>query len=140
MNTIEFAILDFLQTLRTPLLDGLMVFVSSLGDAGFLWIALAAVLLVRRKWRRAGAILAAALVIDLLVCNVAVKPLVARLRPCDINTAMEYLIERPLGWSFPAGPAASSLAAVAALPLGQVRAGPACAALAAAIAFSRQVG
>ena len=67
MNTIEFAILDFLQTLRTPLLDGLMVFVSSLGDAGFLWIALAAVLLVRRKWRRAGAILAAALVIDLLV-------------------------------------------------------------------------
>ncbi len=137
MNTIEFAILDFLQTLRTPLLDGLMVFVSSLGDAGFLWIALAAVLLVRRKWRRAGAILAAALVIDLLVCNVAVKPLVARLRPCDINTAMEYLIERPHGWSFPSGHTAASFASVAALYLGKVRAWPAFAALAAAIAFSR---
>ena len=49
MNTIEFAILDFLQTLRTPLLDGLMVFVSSLGDAGFLWIALAAAFSARRQ-------------------------------------------------------------------------------------------
>lgn len=117
----EFAILDWMQTLREPWLDSFMVFVSSLGNAGALWIVLAAVLLIWPKYRRVGAILALALVIDLLVCNVIIKPIVARPRPYDLNTAMEYLIARPHGWSFPSGHTAASFASVAALYWGRFR-------------------
>ena len=115
----EFAILDWIQTLRAPWLDSFMVFVSSLGNAGAVWIVLAAALLIWPKYRRVGVILALALVIDLLVCNVMIKPIVARPRPYDLNTAMDYLIARPHGWSFPSGHTAASFASAAALYLGR---------------------
>ena len=54
----EFMILDAIQTLRTPWLDGFMVFVSSLGNKGAVWIALAVVLLAFPKYRRLGAVVA----------------------------------------------------------------------------------
>lgn len=133
----EFAILDWIQTLRAPWLDGVMVFISSLGNAGAIWIILAAVLLIWPKYRRVGVILALALVIDLLVCNVMIKPIVARPRPYDLNTAMEYLIARPHGWSFPSGHTAASFASAAALYLGRFPYWAVFLVLAVLIAFSR---
>lgn len=65
----EFMILDAIQTLRTPWLDGVMVFVSSLGNSGAVWIVLAAVLLALPKYRRLGVVVACALALDLVVCN-----------------------------------------------------------------------
>ena len=117
----EFMILDAIQTLRTPWLDGFMVFVSSLGNKGAVWIALAVVLLAFPKYRRLGAVVACALVLDLVACNLVLKPLVARPRPCDINTALDYLIARPHGWSFPSGHTAASFAAASALWFGKSR-------------------
>ena len=133
----EFMILDAIQTLRTPWLDGFMVFVSSLGNKGAVWIALAVVLLAFPKYRRLGAVVACALVLDLVACNLVLKPLVARPRPCDINTALDYLIARPHGWSFPSGHTAASFAAASALWFGKSRLWIPCGILAALIAFSR---
>ena len=133
----EFMILDWIQTLRTPWLDGFMVFVSSLGNFGAVWIILAVVLLLLPKYRRVGALLACALLIDLVVCNVLLKPLVARPRPYDLNQMMEYLIDRPRGWSFPSGHTAASFAAATALLLGRSRLWIPCGILAVLIAFSR---
>ena len=59
----EFAILDWIQTLRAPWLDSVMVFISSLGNAGAIWIVLAIVLLFFRKTRRAGAAMLVAMLI-----------------------------------------------------------------------------
>ena len=134
---IEFAFLDALQTIRTDFLDGFMVFVSSLADKGAIWILLAVILIAMPKYRRVGIVLACGLVIDLLLCNLLIKPLVARPRPCDVNTVMEYLIERPHGWSFPSGHTAASFTAAAALFFAQCRLWVPCAVLAALIAFSR---
>lgn len=131
----EFMILDAIQTLRTPWLDGFMVFVSSLGNKGAVWIALAVVLLAFPKYRRLGAVVACALVLDLVACNLVLKPLVARPRPCDINTALDYLIARPHGWSFPSGHTAASFAAASALWFGKSRLWIPCGILAALIAF-----
>ena len=133
----EFMILDAIQTLRTPWLDGFMVFVSSLGNKGAVWIALAVVLLAFPKYRRLGAVVACALVLDLVACNLVLKPLVARPRPCDINTALDSLIARPHGWSFPSGHTAASFAAASALWFGKSRLWIPCGILAALIAFSR---
>ena len=78
---VELMLLTVLQGLRTQILDAGMLFFTHLGDAGFIWAALTAVLLVFRRTRR---VLAAALLVDAVLCNLILKPLVARIRPCDI--------------------------------------------------------
>lgn len=78
----ELTFLQFLQSLHSPMLDGSMCFITRLGDSGILWVTLTAVLLVFRKTRRVGCVLAAALLIDAVLCNLLLKPLVARVRPC----------------------------------------------------------
>ena len=88
----EIQILDWLQKLHTPVLDKIMCLITRLGDAGILWILLAAVLLLIPKTRKSGLILAGALVVDALLCNVILKPLVARIRPYDVNTAVQLLV------------------------------------------------
>ena len=51
----ELQFLDWLQTLQTPILNEIMKAVTHLGDAGALWIILAAVLLAFPKTRKSGA-------------------------------------------------------------------------------------
>ena len=112
----ELAILDWIQAfLRREWLDPLMVFVSSLCAHGEIWIVLAAVLQCFRKTRRAGAAVAAALILDLVVCNGLLKPLFGRVRPCVVNPAVELLVACPSDASFPSGHTAASFAAVGAL-------------------------
>jgi len=65
----ELQFLDWLQTLQTTILNEIMKAVTHLGDAGALWIILAAVLLAFPKTRKSGAIVAAALIVDLVLCN-----------------------------------------------------------------------
>ena len=50
----ELQFLDWLQTLQTTILNEIMKAVTHLGDAGALWIILAAVLLAFPKTRKAG--------------------------------------------------------------------------------------
>lgn len=88
---------------------------------GLIGILLAAVLLLRRKTRKTGEILAAALVVDVLLCNGLLKHLFHRVRPCDVNTAVSLLVSRPTDYSFPSGHTAASFAAVAALYLAGAR-------------------
>ena len=42
----EIEVLDALQNIHTPWLDKIMVAITSLGNAGILWIVMAAVLLI----------------------------------------------------------------------------------------------
>ena len=93
----EIRILDFIQGMRTPLGDWFMPLVSSLGNTGIIWIVLALVLLAVPKTRKAGAVLAAALSWDVVLCDGILKHLFARVRPCDINTSIQLLISRPYG-------------------------------------------
>ncbi len=134
----ELRFLDFLQTIHTPLLDKILAFITSLGNAGIIWIALAVVLLILPKTRKTGIIVAAALLMDLVLCNLILKNLVARVRPYDINTAIAILIKKPLDFSFPSGHTAASFAAMTALFLAKMKkAWIAALILAVLIAFSR---
>ena len=82
--------------------------------------------------------MAAALVVDVVLCNGILKNLFRRIRPCDINTSIQLLVARPDDFSFPSGHTAASFAAVAALRFAEERRLwiPA-SALAVCIAFSR---
>ena len=55
MNQMELTILDFIQEhMRNAFLDVVMPFVSTLGNAGVIWIALTIVLLISKKHRKTG--------------------------------------------------------------------------------------
>ena len=114
---IELNILDWFQTLHTPVLDKVMVFITRLGDAGIIWIVLTIVFLMIPKMRKTGAVMAAALMIDVLLCNVMLKNLVARTRPYDVNTGVQLLVSRLHDYSFPSGHTATAFASVTALYL-----------------------
>lgn len=134
----ELQILDALQTIHNPVLDTLMCAITRLGDAGIFWILLCIVLLIVPKTRKSGIILMAALLVDLVVCNGILKPLVHRIRPFDVKTGIELLVKRPTDYSFPSGHTAASFASVMALYLaGEKKIWIPALILAVLIAFSR---
>ena len=135
---LEFWILDGIQNLRTPAADVLMPFITSFGNGGVIWIVLTVILLLIPKTRKTGLILAAALILDGIFCNLFLKNLVRRIRPCDINDAIRLLIPYPSDYSFPSGHTAVSFAAASALYFaGEKYLWKAALVLAAFIAFSR---
>lgn len=116
MQQFELAILDWIQLyVRCPVLDRIVPVFTRLNDHGEIWIVLAVVLLLFKKHRQSGLSVGAGLLIDLVVCNLALKPLIGRVRPFLVNTAVELLVEAPSSASFPSGHTASSFAAAGAL-------------------------
>ena len=112
---IELKILDFIQTLHIPLLDKIMVGITSLGDAGIIWIILTVIFLVMPKTRRTGSIMLAALIVQTILCNVILKNLFARTRPYDVNTTIQLLVPKLKDFSFPSGHTSASFTIVSAL-------------------------
>ena len=78
-----------------------------------------------------------ALILDLICCNIVLKPLVGRIRPFLVNTAVELLTAPPADASFPSGHTAASFAAVFALRASGSPLWKPALVLAAGIAFSR---
>ena len=100
---IEFAFLDYLQTLRTPFLDQLMLYITAFVGDGEVVVAFGIVLLCFKRTREAGLTLLIAMLIAFLLSSLGLKKLFARIRPCNINTAVDMLVARPHSFSFPSG-------------------------------------
>ncbi len=116
MLDVEFSILDFIQNqFRTTFGDFVMPLISKLGNGGIIWLVLSGLLCVFPKYRKAGVTMLTALALDVLLCNVMLKPLVGRMRPFTVNTGVELLINAPKDFSFPSGHTAASFAAAFAL-------------------------
>ena len=86
--------------------------------------------------------MALALIMGLLLCNLTLKPLVARIRPYDYQLAffqknIPLLIEAQHDFSFPSGHTIASFEAAVALTLHHKKLGIAAIVLAVLIAFSR---
>ena len=115
MLSFELSFLDFLQEhLRCGFLDAVVPVVTKLGDYGVLWILLTIVLLAFPKTRKAGLATACALLLELLLCNLLIKPLVARERPYTYRE-LQLLIPSLKDYSFPSGHTAASFAVSSAL-------------------------
>ena len=116
MQAFELSILDWIQLhLRCGFLDTVLPAISRTCDHGEIWILLALVLLAVKHQRRYGAAVGCALVLDLISCNLLLKPLIGRIRPLAVRTGLELLVPAPLDASFPSGHTAVSFAAVFAL-------------------------
>ena len=112
----DFSILYALQHLHNAVLDRVMVGITSLGNAGWIWIAL---------------------ILDLILCNLVLKPLAARPRPCWIDEQVKLLVAAPKDYSFPSGHSAASFAAAVSIFVMHKKEGAAALILACLIAFSR---
>lgn len=99
----EFGFLYFLQGLHTPLVDKLMVLVTSLGDHGLFWILLGLVLFAIPRTRLMGGCMLASIAIGFLLGNVVLKNLAARERPCWLDPTVQLLVRVPKDYSFPSG-------------------------------------
>lgn len=139
----DLPILDWIAThLWCPFLDTIMPIITRLGDAGIFWIAVAVVLLCIPKTRKIGLGMGVALIIGLLICNVTLKPLVARIRPYDyklehFGISIKLLIDAQHDFSFPSGHTIASFEAATVLLIHSRKAGIPAVILASLIAFSR---
>lgn len=128
--------------LHCGLLDTVMPLITALGNGGIFWIALAVVMIIIPKYRKAGLSMGLALLMGLLVCNMTLKPLVARIRPYDYQLAhfgktISLLIATPHDYSFPSGHTIASFEGAVALLLYDRKLGIPAIILAVLIAFSR---
>jgi len=132
-------ILDWIiANLRNPVFDVLMPFITMFGDAGIFWIACAVVCIIFPKTRKMGLSMGVALLIGLLLCNVTLKPLIARPRPYVFfeHIAM-YLTDGESDFSFPSGHTIASFEAAVAIFIRNKKLGVPAMVLAVLIAFSR---
>lgn len=133
----ELEILHLIQGLHIDWLDTVMIFLTKLGDKGIIWIALSIVLAIIPKTRRCGLTMMAAMLLSDIVGNKILKPIVARPRPCTVDTGVAMLITSPTSYSFPSGHTMNGFTAAASLFVYYKKPGTAAFILAALIAFSR---
>lgn len=138
LNLYEVPILDWIrENLSNGFLDMVMPVLTKFADAGIGWIAIALVLLFFKRTRPMGITMGIALLAGVLIGNLTLKPLVARIRPYDVNNSISLLIEKPHDYSFPSGHTLASFEAAMAIFLYHRKWGIAALVMAALVAFSR---
>ncbi len=123
----DLSVFTFIQAKRTPILDTVMNFITTLGDEGILFIAIALVLLITKKYRKIGFAMLASLGVMLVCNNFVLKEIFARERPFNLyetfpekfsewNEALGKYVypditKMPHSYSFPSGHTSSAFAA-----------------------------
>jgi membrane-associated phospholipid phosphatase len=105
-------ILLFIQKyIRQDWMNPAWIFITSLGDGGQLWLITAVLLLIPKKTNHVGVTAILAVAIGALITNVALKNMVARIRPYEVVSGLEILIRAPHDYSFPSGHTCSAFSA-----------------------------
>lgn len=107
----ELTFLHALQDIHNGVLDSIMVGITTLGNAGILWIVTAVALLFFKKTRKCGITMGVALILGLIFGNGILKNLIARDRPCWVDESIKsaLLIANPKDYSWPSGHTLSSI-------------------------------
>lgn len=133
----EWQILYEIQNWHTAWLDQVMVFITTLGNAGLLWIFLGLGLTLYKKTRWIGIQVLVVLVIGALLGNGLLKNWIQRDRPCWIDDAVKLLIAVPKDYSFPSGHTLASFSSAFVLFFNHKKWGAVALFVAALMGFSR---
>jgi len=98
---------------HTPLMNRIMIMITSSGNNGLIWFALAVPMLLMNRWRLMGFTVLAAMGIATLTGEITIKHIVKRVRPCNKAFDEYLLIENPPHYSFPSGHTTASFAVAA---------------------------
>ena len=111
----EGAVLLWIQEcVRNSFLTPVFQWITFLGNAGIIWIALALILTFMKNTRKAGIAMFVAIILSFLINNWFLKVYVGRIRPYEVIQGLHILIDKPKDFSFPSGHTACSVAAAAA--------------------------
>lgn len=141
----DVSVLNWIQEhVVNPVLNVIFVIITHLGDAGFIWIALAVVLLFFKKTRKTGIMMGVALFIGVVFGNIIMKNVIGRVRPFDLDGAYgsimsveDLLVGRPGDKSFPSGHTLASFEAAFVILIRDFRFGIPAVIFATLVAFSR---
>lgn len=110
LNDIEINFLLWLHTITgNSVIDTLMRFISTFGNKGAIFVAAGFILLINKKTRKTGLIVLTALLLNMLVVNLTLKPFVDRIRPYDYAGVVP-LISPLSDASFPSGHTSAAFA------------------------------
>ncbi len=133
----ELEILHMIQGWHQEWLNPIMIFFTTIGEAGICWIVLSIVLACIPRTRKCGLNMMLAMAVTFLLGNIILKNVIARPRPCAVDTSVKLLVPFPSEYSFPSGHSANGFSAAVVLFLYYHKAGIAAILVAATIAFSR---
>ena len=102
----------FQHNLNSELFNKIMIFFTNLGDYGTVWIAIALILFLNKKYRKTGILAFVSLAICSVIVNIILKPLIQRPRPFTEIADIILLIKTPKDYSFPSGHTAASFVMV----------------------------
>lgn len=108
----EYRFLKKLQQYTMPkLIDKILRIASILTDNGFILIIISILLTCTDKYKKMAYFCMASLCANAVICNVILKPIIARLRPFERYTDLSYMINNlPTDFSFPSGHTSASFA------------------------------
>lgn len=133
----ELDVMQWVHSLSTLALDAVMLGATYLATFASVWFLIAAVqFLFVKGGRRKATALILTIVVSYVICDLVLKPTVARDRPCGYAD-FELLVAIPQSYSFPSGHTMSSFAAATVLFADDRRLGTAAYALAGLVGFSR---
>lgn len=111
LQRLDNSILVFIKNnMHSFIMDKIMVIITSLGNGGFIWLLIAALLIINKKYRNVGIIAIGALILATVLGEGILKHLVQRVRPSADIPEVNLLIAKPLSYSFPSGHTTSSFA------------------------------
>ena len=99
------------NNIRNDVLTPIFKFITTLGNAGVIWIVLSVGLLIPKKTRRVGVLALVSLLFSALIDNVILKNVVARTRPYVVIEGLTSLVGAQKDYSFPSGHTGSAFAA-----------------------------
>ncbi len=135
----EIDFLYALQEIHNPVLDQIMIFITTLGDDGLFWIAVGIICLFFKKHRKMGLQVLLSMLVTFIIGNLILKNVIARPRPFVVEPeALSLLIiPQPGEYSFPSGHTMNGFTAAFALFFNNKKIGIPALILATLIAFSR---
>ena len=124
----DLSVFQWIQGIQNDFLDAVLVGVTTLGNAGAIFIVLGLGLFITKKYRKAGFAVIVALLVMLICNDLFLKELFARPRPFNLfdSDPQKYaewgrayiypeLVQKPSSYSFPSGHTSSAFAAAIAL-------------------------
>lgn len=105
------------RKIKNKYLDKLMPVITSLGNLGMVWLAIAVILLFVEENKSIGEVVILTMIFSTIVGEGIIKHLVRRVRPCNQKNTSTLLIVKPTSYSFPSGHTLSSFAAAEVLSI-----------------------
>ena len=124
------------EFLRCDFLDLIMPYITFLGNGGILWILLGIAFTIYKPTRTWGVLILASLAFEFVICNMILKPSIARIRPYDL-LGYDIIIPPEKDFSFPSGHTSAAFAAAVVIFKYRKSYGIAALTAATVIAFSR---